>query len=250
LKAIILAAGVGSRLYGDDGSQPPKSLLRFDGKTLMQRHVEGLQALGIKSLTLVIGYRHEEILAEAQSHCPEGFLKSIFNPRFRNGPVVSLWEARETLLSGEPILFMDSDVLYPLEMLSRLINSPHETCFPFDENFEDTDEPVRLCMRGGVPVEFGKNIKGTFDCVGEWPGFLKLSPVMAAKLVDQLQTFIDRDLLDEAYEPAMRELILNEPPESLGVEDITGTPWIEIDFPDDLKRAANIILPGIQKSDG
>ena len=74
--------------------------------------------------------------------------------------------------------------------------------------------------------------------------------MLAAKLVVQLQTFIDRDLLDEAYEPAMRELILNEPPESLGVEDITGTPWIEIDFPDDLKRAANIILPGIQKSDG
>ncbi len=245
MKAIMLAAGVGSRLYGDDGNQPPKSLLKFAGKTLMQRHVEGLQSLGIESLTLVIGYRHEEILAEAQSHSREGFLHSIYNPRFRNGPVVSLWEARETLLSGEPILFMDADVLYPLELLSRLVNSPHETCFPFDENFEDTDEPVRLCMRDGVPVEFGKNIKGTFDRVGEWPGFLKLSPSMAVKLVGQLQKFIDRDLLDEAYEPAMRELILNEPPENFGVEDISGLPWIEIDFPDDLKRAEQEILPYI-----
>ena len=248
MKAIILAAGVGSRLYGDDGNQPPKSLLRFDGKTLMQRHVEGLQSLGIESLTLVIGYRHEEILAEAQSHSREGFLQSIFNPRFRNGPVVSLWEARETLLSGEPIIFMDADVLYPLEMLSRLINSPHETCFLFDENFEDTDEPVRLCLRGGVPVEFGKNIKGEFDRVGEWPGFLKLSPLMAAKLVDRLQGYIDQELLDEAYEPAMRELILSEPPDSFGVEDITGLPWIEIDFPEDLNKAKNVILPGIQQS--
>ncbi|MEL0107966.1 MAG: NTP transferase domain-containing protein [Rhodospirillales bacterium] len=246
MKAIILAAGVGSRLYGDDGTQPPKSLLRFDGKTLMQRHVEGLQSLGIESLTLVIGYRHEEILAEAQSHCPQDFIQSIYNPRFRNGPVVSLWEARETLCSGQPILFMDADVLYPLDMLARLINAPYENCFLFDEEFEDTDEPVRLCLRDGNPVEFGKNIQGTFDRVGEWPGFLKLSPGMAAKWAEQLQVFIDKNLFDEAYEPAMRELILHEPPNSFGIEDITGVPWIEIDFPEDLKRAEKVIMPGIQ----
>ncbi|MEQ8195776.1 MAG: phosphocholine cytidylyltransferase family protein [Rhodospirillales bacterium] len=248
MKAIILAAGVGSRLYGDDGSQPPKSLLKFDGKTLMHRHIDALREIGIESLTLVVGYRHEEILAEALRVSPEGFVNHIYNPRFRNGPVVSLWEARETLMSGERILFMDADVLYPVEMLSRLVNAAHENCFLFDEDFEGGDEPVRLCIRDNMPVEFGKGIEGTFDRVGEWPGFLCLAPGMAAKLADWLQTYIDRGEIDLAYEPAMRDMLLSEPPGSFGFEDITGLPWIEIDFPADLERAKTKILPAIQKA--
>ncbi|MEK7835182.1 MAG: phosphocholine cytidylyltransferase family protein, partial [Pseudomonadota bacterium] len=62
-------------------------------------------------------------------------------PRYLEGPVVSLWTAREILRSGADILFMDSDVLYHPEILRRLLRSPHENCFIYDRDFEAGDEP-------------------------------------------------------------------------------------------------------------
>ena len=52
MHAIILAAGVGQRLFGDSRSQPPKCLIEFDGKTLLKRHFEVLQAVSYTHLTL------------------------------------------------------------------------------------------------------------------------------------------------------------------------------------------------------
>ncbi|HEX9569237.1 MAG TPA: hypothetical protein VF987_06110, partial [Rhodospirillales bacterium] len=39
MKAVMLAAGVGRRLYGDENDNLPKALLEFDGHTLFERHV-------------------------------------------------------------------------------------------------------------------------------------------------------------------------------------------------------------------
>ncbi|MEO5338563.1 MAG: phosphocholine cytidylyltransferase family protein [Magnetospirillum sp. WYHS-4] len=245
MKAIMLAAGVGKRLYGDSGEQPPKSLLEFEGETLMRRHIETLKSLGIDSLTLVLGYRADEIGAEAKAVGGD-FVKIIHNPDFRRGPVVSLWLARETLRGGDDVLFMDADVLYHPSLIRRLIEARPANCFLYDEAFEHGEEPVTLCLRGGEPVEFGKKIQGSFDAKGEWPGFLKLGPAMAAGLADSLQAYIDADDLDNAYEPAMRDLLLEQPKGTFAYLDITGEPWIEIDFPEDLERARLEILPRIR----
>ncbi len=100
MKALMLAAGVGRRLYGDDYNQPPKALLEFDGKTLLRRHIEQLVALGVDELVLVVGHRKDEILAAAYVAAPEDYVTSLFNPRYRGGPILSLWTAAEHLRSG------------------------------------------------------------------------------------------------------------------------------------------------------
>ena len=58
MKAIMLAAGVGSRLYGDDGNQPPKCLLEFGGKTLLNRHIDVLKSLGVDQLVMVVKFMY------------------------------------------------------------------------------------------------------------------------------------------------------------------------------------------------
>ncbi len=242
----MLAAGIGRRLYGDSGDQPPKALLEFGGKTLLARHIENLQSLGVEELVLVLGHRKDEILAEAHATGGLGFARWLFNPRYRGGPVVSLWTARDVLRSGSDILFMDADVLYHPELLRRLLDSPHENCFIYDRDFEAGDEPVNLCLEDGQPVDFGKKIPGAFESRGEWPGFLKLSAGVAARLADATQAYVDRAEMTLAYEPAMRDVLLGEPAGTFGAEDVTGIPWIEIDFPSDLLRAERHILPHIE----
>lgn len=243
MKAVMLAAGVGRRLYGDENDNLPKALLRFEGKTLLERHVGILKALGVDELVLVVGHRKEDLLAEAGKVAPEGFIRSVFNPRFNEGPILSLWTAGEELRSGGDVLFMDSDVLYPPEMMNRLLRSVHDNCFIIDRDFEPGEEPVKLCIRDGEPVDFGKQVTGDHDDIGEWPGFLKMSGDVAAKVADAAGAYIDRGEFGVTYEEAMRNVLAAEPEGTFGYEDITGIPWIEIDYPSDLLRAEKIIMP-------
>ncbi|MBF0095022.1 MAG: phosphocholine cytidylyltransferase family protein [Alphaproteobacteria bacterium] len=247
MKAIMLAAGLGSRLYGNDDVHPHKALLKFGGKSLIQRHVETLLALGVEGLTLVVGYRAEAIIGEIEAIGAGGFVRFIHNPDFRRGSNLSLWCAREVLAGESDVLFMDADVLYHPDLIARLIRSPHPTCFLLDRDFEAGDEPVKLCMRDGHPVEFRK-VVGDIRCdfMGEWPGFLKVTPRSGGLVVAALQRMVDEGRLDEPYEEAVREVLLSAPPGTFGVEDITGIPWIEIDFRTDVERAERDVLPRIE----
>lgn len=243
MKAVMLAAGVGKRLYGDDGSQPPKSLMRFDGKSLMGRHIEVLKNLGVDGLALVVGFRKADVAGEALAVGGPGFVRTFDNPRYREGSVISMWTAREVFKGGDDILFMDADVLYHPDLIARLVNTPHPNCLLLDRDFEAGDEPVKLCFKDGRPVEFRKKAEGAFDVVGEWPGFLRLSPDIAAKVVDAAAGYLDRGDFEAPYEEAIRQVLLSEPAGTFAFEDVTGVPWIEIDFPADVERARTEILP-------
>lgn len=245
MKALMLAAGLGRRLYGDENLELPKSLLTFAGNTLLRRHIEALMASGVTSLTLIVGHRHENVRAEAQLVAPAGFVNSVFNPRYREGPKLSLAAGAETLRSGDEVLFMDADVLYHPQLLARLVNSEHSSCFVMDRNFQSTDDFVKVCLLNGQVIDFGKVVGDTHDTVGEWPGFCKLSPQVASAVADSVTGFVARGEIDGAYEEAIHEVLAEAPPDTFGVEDITGIPWVEIDNLTDLKKATESIFPRI-----
>ncbi len=247
MKAIMLAAGRGTRLSNHDDGVLPKALLRFGGKTLLARHIEILRALGIDELVLVVGYRADDVAAEIDAIGAGGFVRALHNPDFHHGNILSLLTARDDLSAGATVLIMDADVLYGAALLRRLVGTRHGSCLLMDREFEPGDEPVKLCLRRGVPVEFRKDTGAVaYDTVGEAVGFLRASPAFARALVAASDIYVEAGRLDAPYEEAIRDVLLGAPPEPVGVEDVTGMPWIEIDFPEDVKRAENEILPRIE----
>ena len=245
MKAFMLAAGVGRRLYGSRDEEPPKVLLRFEGETLLRRHIRFLKEFGIDELVMILGYRKDDILAEAANAGAGDYVTGVYNPRFREGPLLSLWTGCQVLRSGEPILFMDSDVLYAPSLLGRLIEDASENCFLFDRRIDPQEDPVSLCIRGDAPVDFGKGVEGEFDAVGEWPGFLKMSARVAARVADAAEAFVADGRLGVAYEETIGAVLKSEPPGTFGYVDVSDVPWIEIDFQSDLERAKHIIMPRI-----
>ena len=249
MKAVMLAAGVARRLYGEGSDALPKALLEFDGATLLERHINLLSANGVDELVMVVGHRKEDLMRAAEQLAPDGFKVSfIYNSRYKEGPVLSLAAAAPAFESGEAALFMDSDVLYHPLVLEKLIHSEHESCFIFDRNYDQNAGVVEFCIRDGVAVDFGKEISETYDTVGEWPGFLKYSPDTAAKLAKATRGYIDRNDLDCAYEEAMCDVLKGEPVGCFGYVDVTGLPWIEIDFQEDLTRAEAEIKPKLEQN--
>jgi len=245
MKAIILAAGIGKRL-GPKSDHKPKCLLTFDGVSLLDRHLAILEYYNINEIYIITGYE-SGMIEQAISTIPLN-VQLIYNSQYQRGSVISLWTAHPYLSAGDDILLMDADVLYDHNIIGKLVNTSHHNCFLFDRELEAGDEPVKLCINNGRLVEFRKNVdqQVQFDLQGESIGFFRFSGEMASNLAQQAQHYLDARRLDEPYEEVIRDLLLNRP-DSFAYEDVTGLPWIEIDFPDDVMRATHDILPRLPK---
>lgn len=245
MKAIMLAAGVGSRLERNSSEDSPKILLRFNGKSLLQHHIGILKSHGISELVIGVGHRRQEIDDQIADLGAQGFVRTVFNKDFTEGSVVTLWALRDELCCGSPVILMDADVLYDEEMFGRLVNSPHGNCLLLDRGYEDGAEPVKICVRDGQIVEFRKWLSTDFDFNGESVGFFKLEASEAKKIIAQAGLYVREGRRHEPYEEAIRDVLLTSRRDTFAFEDITGIPWIEIDFAEDIRRATDRILPDI-----
>jgi choline kinase len=245
MKAIMLAAGVGSRLgRGDDVA--PKVLLQFGGKSLLQRHIEILRHVGVREMVIGVGHQADRLIAAIDEIGAADFVRTVMNPHYMKGPITTLWALRDELMTDEPVITMDGDVLYDHRMMERLVASPVANCFLMDRDVEPGEEPVKLCMRGGRLVDFHKQPTEAHDYYGEWIGFLKLSPAMAARVPEATRPYVEDGQDHALYEIAIRDLVLADRDGAFGVEDVTGLPWIEIDFMEDVVRAESEILPKLE----
>ncbi len=249
MKVIILAAGVGQRL-GDGPEHRPKALLRFGSRTLLERHLAILHVFGITDIAITVGFRADLLAEEVGRLGLADAIQLIPNPDYREGSVVSLWAARNVLASGAPILLMDADVLYDNRLMARLLESTIANCLLLDRNVEPGEEPVKICVRGDRIVDFHKRPQRPYEWHGESVGFFRFSPDAARELAGRVADYAgraERRLLE--YEEPVRDMILESPQRGFGFEDISGLPWTEIDFPEDVRRARELVLPRLADKD-
>lgn len=244
--AFMLAAGAGSRLQ-PEGAPPPKVLLRFAGRSLLERHVEILRHFGVDGLVMVVGYRAEAIAAEVQAIGAGDFVRLLDNPRWReDGSMGSLWRLSEALeAAAGPALLMDADVLYDRRLMARLIDSRHANCVLLDDGVDRDEDPLRVCLKDGRIVDFHKRPSAAHDWQGRWIGFLRYSPAMARLQRRMIEPYVEAGRFEAIYEEPMRDLMVAGR-ERFGYEDVGDLPWIEIDFPEDLVRAERKILPALE----
>lgn len=245
MKAIILAAGIGQRL-GKNGENQPKCLLRFDNQSLLERHLTYLRLFQIDEIFIAVGYQAEIVQHHISMLGLGDWVSTIYNPAYTQGSLISLWTLRTHLAAGDDVILMDADVLYDVRILGQLCRTHQSNCFLLDREFEMGEEPVKLCVKGQQLVEFRKQIAAdlSYDFAGESVGFFRFSSAIASRLAEQLEHYVSAKRYEEPYEEAIRDLLL-ETPDEFGYEEITGLPWIEIDFPEDIQKAQKIILPNL-----
>jgi choline kinase len=93
VEALILAAGRGRRL-GSVARAVPKCLLRFGGDTLLQRHLDILRHCGVCEVTIAVGYEAEQVMSEIQHLGTASKVRTLYNPDYARGSMVSLWTVR------------------------------------------------------------------------------------------------------------------------------------------------------------
>lgn len=238
MKAVILAAGVGRRL-APLTERMPKCLVEVGGEPLLTRMLASLSEVKVSEAVLVVGHLKEAIrkrMGSMQSGLP---LRYVENPHYKRGSLFSLWCAREELDS--PLLLMDADVLFAPLLLHRLVKSPAESCLLLDDTFIDTGEEMKAYALGRRVVAIGRKApEPPWNQVGEGVGFFKCSARHARILREIVEQLIKDGRDDEEYELALDRLV-----KKVVVEwrSVTGLPWTEIDFPEDVRRARAEIWP-------
>jgi len=244
--AIILAAGVARRLAPlTDHTQ--KSLLEVGGRAILAWMLEALAAAGVRQAVIVVGHCADQVAALAAVAPPGLTVRTIYNPDYQKGSSLSLYCARDVISRG-PTLIMDADVVFPREFLRRLVGSPAANAFLIDRGFADTGEEVKFYIQGDRVIALGKKVvPNAWDRVGEGIGFFKCGGKAGPELVRLLEQVIDvSDGLCE-YEDALHLLVSRQPVQAV---DVTGLPWTEVDYVEDLRRAQAEVFPEIARLEG
>jgi choline kinase len=245
VNAVILVAGVARRLAPLTDTTH-KALLPVGGRPILTRMLAALEASGVRQTTLVLGHCADQVRAMAGERVGRMAVRFVHNPDYTRGSVLSLYAARQCL--REPALVMDADVLFPREFLTRLLALPAPSALLVDRGFHDTGEEVKIYTRGDRVIALGKKVvPEAWDAVGEGVGFFKCGAEAAPELVRCLARVVEESGGLGEWEDALHMLVSER---HVGWADVTGLPWTEIDFVEDLRRAETDVLPRVVRLDG
>jgi choline kinase len=252
MRAIILAAGRGMRLQQASDQPLPKCLLRFGGLSLLERHLRLLKNAGVDEVVLALGFRHDLVEAELDRLGWKPRPEIVLNPRYELGSMLTVHTVAGTMTRGGDVLLMDADVLYHERIMTALTTGERPVNrVLIDRDFEAGEEPVKVCVRAGVPIELRKQLEPglKYDTIGESVGFFRFDQAGARRLAALVAGYVESERAHLPHEEAIRDL-LREGGQSVEVADVTGAPWIEIDFPTDVTRAGHEVLPQLQALQG
>lgn len=234
--ALILAAGMARRLrpLTDDR---PKCLLEVKGKPLLARAIDACHAAGLTSVTIVTGYRGEMIREFVAKHYPDGDFRFIDNPDYATtNNIHSLWMARN-VFRGTDFMLLDSDILFPAEILTRLM-AHGDTCLAVNTH-ELGDEEIKVIVDGQHRVQEISKTCSVEDAMGESVGLECIRAPYASALAQELELMIETEgLSDIFYERAFERLIPRG--HQFVAVDTTDLPATEIDTVDDYNQVSGL----------
>lgn len=230
-KAIILAAGQGSRLLPLTADQP-KCLIDFSGKTLIAWQIASLVANGIEEIAVVTGFRdHKLNAALAAIDHPGLTIRSHFNPFYKVADNLgSCWIVREEM--DRDFIILNGDTLVSPEIVGRLIAGaklPITVTIDVKDSYDLDDMKVQRA--GDRLLQIGKRLE-PHESNAESIGILAFrgeGPSIFRSQVDAMMRTPEGTV--NWYLKAIHALA---PSGVVGTVSIEGLSWAEVDFPEDL----------------
>lgn len=236
MKAIILAAGMASRLRPLT-ENTPKCLLKVGEKCLLQRSIDALTSNGIRDFVIVTGYLHEMIETfVAEQYGDKINVKFIHNDVFDStNNIYSLWLARPEA-EGQEILLLDSDLLYDPRIITKVMESDADNVLTLIRHELGEEEmKVVLDRENGTIIEISKTCNPA-DAAGESLGIEKMGCRYTSALYQELEPMMNEEHLENVfYERAFERLIAKG--HTYKVIDVTELFSCELDTVEDFENA-------------
>jgi len=218
-KAVILAAGLGSRL----GKPHPKALtVLASGKTILQHQLDNLERyFGRDDIFVVVGFKNDLVM-EAAPHL--GF---VYNEAYdRTNTSKSLLRALRKLV-GNDVVWMNGDVVMDHEVLKRILHQPVSAVAVNTASVGEEEIKYRIAPDGWIS-EISKKVA---NGLGEAVGVNKVRAADIPVFLQHLEQCEDQAYFERAIELAAYDGLRFYP------VDVTDLVCTEIDFVEDLERA-------------
>jgi len=236
MKAIILSAGQGSRL-GHLVDDRPKCLIDFNGRSLLDRQLDTLEANGVHEVLVVTGF-HDELVNQAIARRGAGpAVRTIFNPFYKVADNTgSLYMAREEL-SGDCLVW-NGDTLVSNALMAKVVgNDRSGICVTIDRKDDGyDDDDMKVVEDGGRLKAIGKRISEGVNA--ESIGLL----AFRAGGAEQFREAIERAMRTPEGTTIWYLRVINHIAQGgeVWTLDIQGEEWGEVDFPPDVEAAREL----------
>lgn len=242
MKAIILAAGQGTRLRPLTNDRP-KCLVELGSKPLLDHQLDVLRGAGINDITVVAGYREDQIKRAG--------LRKILNPRYAfTNMVYTLFCAHELMDGKEDLIISYGDIVYEPRVLQALLDCNAPVCLTIDREWRrywelrmdnplEDAESLKLAD-GDKIVELGRKTDSYDDIQGQYMGLIKVRadhvPLLPQvwERMDKSASYFGKDFDNMFMTSFLQHLI------DIGWDvraAFVDNGWLEIDAPEDLELA-------------
>jgi choline kinase len=241
MKAVILAAGIASRLRPLTNNTP-KCLLKIGGKRILEQAIANLVANGLTDIIIVTGYLENQIRQYVGERFPGIDIQFIHNEAYAStNNIYSLGLVSEAV-GDNSMLMMDSDIVFDQRIIGELIRSGYVNCLALKKHvLQDEEIKVKADSRGRV-LEISKEVKPD-EAIGESIGIELFGDGMLAGLFRVIERKVKLEgNVNQFYEAAFQELV-NEGYDFF-IVDTTDYFCMEIDTPDDIRIAAEQMQQG------
>lgn len=229
MKALILAAGFGSRL-APITDHCPKSLVPVNGKPILIKQIENLRENNVTDITIVSGYKAEILEQAVHQQYPE--IRIIHSADYAvTNNMYSAYLAREAM-GGEGFLMMNADVFYDGSVITELLKFEAENAIVTDIGTY-LEESMKVVEKGGRLVQISKAITPE-DALGASIDVYKFSAAGAEAFFAKCAEYIEQKKELKLWS----EVALND---ILTAVEFRACPlvgrWLEIDNHEDLAAA-------------
>ncbi len=237
LPAVILAAGVGSRL-GALTADRPKALLEVAGLTLLDRQLTALEAVGCEDVFVVSGHCADRLRSALEDRGGRIRTHEIFNPAYATANNVRSFLAARHVV-GNGFCLLNSDIIFDPAILAALWAMPAGSWIVVDTEEPLGAEEMKVQVDGeGRVIRINKQLDAAAS-VGEYIGLASFDPIGARRLVAAADRLVAAGGSHLYYEDAMdREAAALR----VRILPTQGRAWTEIDDGVDLERARHVGL--------
>jgi choline kinase len=231
-QVFILAAGLGSRL-GDLTADVPKVLLPVDGVPIVDRQLDALASCGVadSAIHIVTGYAADTIRARFGDR-----FDLVHNP---------LWDVHNNIVTvhrlqaqaPDDLLIINGDTLFAPGILTSLLDADGDAVLAVDDGGELAEEQMKVTFEDGRMTRIGKDLDPA-SSDGEYIGLLHFRGAALAAFHAELGRMIDEGRTDDWYEGGLNGICDQV---AITAASTHGLPWIEVDTPEDLAAAADIV---------
>ena len=235
MQAVILAAGMGSRLEALSGGKA-KALVEIGGRPLILHQLEMLADHGIGPVIVVVGFQADDVRRVIGERAT-----IVVNENYeKTNSLYSLWLAREQVRG--PFILLNCDLFFHPAILDRVLDEK-KNALAYDSTSSRGREQTKVAVKDRKIVDLGKDLPAG-SARGESLGLLKLDDAGGTAML-QMADFLIRDGHEKAWVIEATRAVCQMIPIT-GV-NIAGLPWTEIDFPYDLDVARREVWPLIWK---